>query len=114
MLKQLHRSQKLDTLENDTHMTEMHTLLANMRRFLLLAQRLRRWPNSKPTLGQHLMFAGMKQLSGSCTILCYAVLMVLYNDQNHTTQHLLQGVITHTVHDKPILKRKSIVRQYIT
>ena len=35
---------------------------ANMRRYpnvgLLLAHRLRRWPNSKPTLGQRLMFGG--------------------------------------------------------
>ena len=48
---------------------------ANMRRYpnvgLLLAHRPRRWPNSKPTLGQHLIFAGFtgthRQHFDSCT-----------------------------------------------
>ena len=33
---------------------------------LLLAHRLRRWPSSKPTLGQHLMFAGMGSIQVAC------------------------------------------------
>ena len=41
----------------------------NMRRWtnvgLLLAHRLRRWPNSKPMLGQRLMFAGLDMSSQS-------------------------------------------------
>ena len=40
---------------------------ANMRRWhnvcLLLAHRLRRWPNSKPALGQRLMFAAQGYIS---------------------------------------------------
>ena len=45
----------------------------NMRRWssigLLLNHRLRRWPNSKPTLGQSLMISG--NLSHTSHLLCY-------------------------------------------
>ena len=51
------------TVVNSEHSIQSRTQYpANMRRWLnvglLLAHRLRRWPNSKPTLGQRLMFAG--------------------------------------------------------
>ena len=44
---------------------------ANMRRWpnvgLPLAHRLRRLPNSKPTLGQRLMFAGNRRIGVNCS-----------------------------------------------
>ena len=44
------------------HIMKVDRYPANMRFWLnvglLLVHRLRRWPNSKPTLGQRLIFAG--------------------------------------------------------
>ena len=55
----------LQTVQKHGVYSAVHdTVRANMRHWpnvdLLLAHRLRRWPNSKPTLGQRLMFAGVQ------------------------------------------------------
>ena len=46
---------------------------------LMLAHRLRRWPNIRPTLGQHLVFAGLDQLAGGC----------LFNDRAYRHRNYL-------------------------